>query len=313
MVERQRFVESRPFDLASLQEAVKGRIDRAQGIIRHVKLMSLESLNGRRYRIPNPDLFNGVQVRLDHHGKENGPEMPTDPEFEKIWATTINAETGPDGVYADLKYNPKNRHVESILWWAENTPTVGGFSPVTWGLHNHSGGETVIDILTVESVDLVGRPATTRGFFESEATMDPKDIIKLQESLAALNVEKTSLATRLQESETARVAAEARAVKAEGEIAAAKAAEIAATRKTAREALITEAKLPAEVVTAEFREAIINAPSDAVATTLISTVQRAAGSPKSMTSSPDKAQESTKAPMTYEEAKAKGVFSYERS
>lgn len=143
--------------------------------------------------------------------------------------------------------------------------------------------------------------------------MDPKDIIKLQESLAALNVEKTSLATRLQESETARVAAEARAVKAEGEIAAAKAAEIAATRKTAREALITEAKLPAEVVTAEFREAIINAPSDAVATTLISTVQRAAGSPKSMTSSPDKAQESAKAPMTYEEAKAKGVFSYERS
>lgn len=315
-----RFVESNPFDLSSFHEAVKGRIDKAQGVIRNVRLMSLESKNQRSYRIPDPKLFEGIQVRLDHHGKENGPEMPTDPSFRDIWATTENAKTGPDGVYADLRYNPKHKDMESILWWAENTPTVGGFSPVTWGLHNHSNGETIIDILRVESVDLVGRPATTSGFFESEAlpmAMTEQEMTKFQEAITA----QAEAARKLQESEKAltaerelRTAAEARATKAEGEIATAKAAEIATARKTAREALITAAKLPDDCVTAEFREAVIGASTDALAGALIATVQRAAGAPKSVSTSPGaetKGQESVKV-TGYEDAKQKGLLAYEK-
>jgi hypothetical protein len=209
MVERgQRFVESVPFDLVSFHEAVKGRIDREAGLIKGVKLMSFESKNARRYRLPDPALFQGTQIRLNHHGKEDGPPMDTDPPFEGIWATAENIKVGPDGVYADLKYNKKHVQMESILWWAENSPTVGGFSPITWGLHNHVNGETVIDILMVESVDLVGRPATTKGFFESEAmtmAMTPEEISKFQEAVS----DKAILATRVQE-------AEKRATEAEG-------------------------------------------------------------------------------------------------
>ena len=113
-----RFTESAPFDLASFSEAVRGRIDRTAGLIKGVKLMGLESRNGRRYRTPAAEIFENIQIRMDHHGKENGPEMPTDPSFRDIWATTTNVKVDATGVYADLKYNKAHPLMESILWWA---------------------------------------------------------------------------------------------------------------------------------------------------------------------------------------------------
>jgi len=314
MTTQTRFVER--CDLSEIHEAIKaGRIDREKGLIRDVKLMGLESKNGRRYNQPDPALFEGVAMRIDHHGKEGGPDMPTDPSFKDIWATAQNVKTSPSGVRGDVKYNPHHPMMESILWWAENAPTVGGFSPITWGLWNTVGGETVIDIMKVESVDLVDRPATTNGFYEQEQTMDPKEVLKLQESLLAKTSEATTLATDLATKTAEAVklatdleAATKRANEAEGKLAAESAAKLASERRGSREKLINDAALPADIVTAEFREAVVNAADDKTATLLVETVKQAHGSPKSVTSDAGTA----KPVESFETAKAAGLFDYSK-
>lgn len=312
--------------IMDLHEAIKsGRIDRTAGLIRDVKLMGLESKNKRRYHIPNPALFEGVQVRIDHHGKEGRTdELLTDPSFKDIWATTQNITVSPEGVRGDLKYNPKHPWMESILWWAENTPTVGGFSPINWGLHSHQGDETIIDIVEVESIDLVDKPATTNGLYERENdTMDPKEVLKIQESLAAKTLEALNAVAKLAERDASivtltseRDAATKRANEAEGKLAAEAAAKLAAERRGSREKLIADAKLPEDIVTKEFREAVVNATSDETAKLLVETVSRAHGAPRSSTTSPDAAlgqSDVVKAAESFDAAKAAGLFTYDKS
>ena len=312
MVEPTRFVERT--SLTSVSEAIKaGRIDRKAGLIRDVKFMGLESRNGRRYNQPDPKLFEGVPLRIDHHGKEGGMDMPTDPSIKDVWATSENVTTSPMGVRGDVRYNPHHPLIESILWWAENQPNIGGFSPVTWGLHSTVNGESVIDIMKVESVDLVDRPATTNGFYEQEKTMDPKDILKLQESLLAKTSEATKLAADLtaKTAEATKLAADLeaatkRANEAEGKLATEAAAKLASERRGAREKLIADAKLPEEIVTAEFKEAVVNAADDKVAALMVERVAFALGSPKSVTSDAG----SAKPVESFESAKAAGLFNY---
>ncbi len=324
--------EERQDGIGNLHEAIKaGRIDRAKGVISGVRLMGFQSKNDRVYKQPDPALFEGVQVRMDHHGKEGGPELPTDPSFMGIWATTENVKVDHTGVYADVKYNPKHPMMETILWWAEHQPSVGGFSPITWGLHTMENGRTTIEILKVESVDLVDRPATTTSFYEREndtMAITEAEVLKLHESIATKTVEVTGLTAKVAERD-ATIAAltkerddnKKRADTAEGTLAAEQTAKKAAERRGLRLKLVSDANLPEDIVTAEFKEAVVNAADDAAATLLVETVKRAHGSPRSSTTDPSAALGGkpgdvtaipAKALESFAEAKKAGAFSYEK-
>lgn len=298
-------------DLSSFHEAIKaGRIDREAGVIKGVKLMGFESKNDRRYNTPSAHLFDGVKVRLNHYAKEDDPNPP-DPGFEDIWATTVNSIVTAEGVFADLKYNKAHPMVPTILWWAENQPNVGGFSPITWGMHTvDQNGETVITIMAVESVDLVDRPATTNGFFEEVHDMDPKEVVKLQESLVAKTAEAVTLSTSLATEKTAREAAETRANEAEAKLTAAAEAERKAVKRAERLKLIKDAELGE--VSSKFTEAVVAAADDETAKTIVETLKEKLGAPRSVSSDANDAtgNGTKKSVESYEDAKKSGVLEY---
>jgi hypothetical protein len=297
------------FGLGDFHEAVKGRHDRELGVIRDAKLMGLESKNNRRYRVPDSTLFEGAAIRLNHHGKENGPEMPNDPPFEGIWAVARNVKVSAEGVRGDIHYNKSHPMVPTILWWAENHPTVGGFSPVTWSMRSEQGGETVMDILAVESIDLVDRPATTRGIFEREQpNMDPKELELLKESVKGLETKVVEAENRATEAEKRATEAEAKAAEAQGKLVAQEAAAKASERRAAREKLLADAKLPEGVVTEALKEAVVGSASDESARALIETVVKAAGAPRSDSTTPGGTGPAKVA--SYEAAKAAGSLVY---
>lgn len=164
---------------AALAEA-RLRVDRAAGIIYGVKVLGLESANGRRY-LPEAAakarrLYEGASVRRNH------PKRPDDSrDVEEVFGWLESVEVGPGGgLWANLHVlNPKTEFAESVFLAAEKNPKLFGLS------HNAQGqGETVdgvfvvSEIVEVRSVDLVADPATTGGLFESRQqrrTMKLKD------------------------------------------------------------------------------------------------------------------------------------------
>lgn len=143
------------------------RVDREKGIIYGVKILGLESANGRRYlakavrkAIP---LYEGRSVRINH------PKRPDDQrDSEDVFGKLRNVEMGEDGSYGNLHFLKSHPMAERVCEAAERMPDVFGLS------HNAQGeGETingifvVQEIVGVRSVDLVADPATTSGLFES--------------------------------------------------------------------------------------------------------------------------------------------------
>lgn len=225
------------------------KIDRVAGVIRDVKFLGFESLNDRTYEQVDPAIFNGAKSRLNHYAKEDDPNPP-DPQFENIWAFAENARLAEDGVYGDLKYNPEHAHIKQILWWAENNPNVGGFSPIMYGTQRKVGNRVVRTPKLVESVDLVDRPATTNGFFESRKetrNMDEDlkkalaDLAERNATIGTLNVQIESNKTRITALEGQVTTEKARADKAEGQVVAMQESVKQATQTAARDTLLVEA------------------------------------------------------------------------
>jgi hypothetical protein len=226
------------------------RVDRDKNTVFGVKILGLESKNGRTYRqdalakaIP---LYEGAAVFLNH--VQSGEVR----KYQDRDGHLVNVRSAPDGLYADHVYNPKNAITEQYLWDAEHSPTDVGFShDVQARVSRDKGGRVVVEeISRVESVDLVARPATTRGLYESDQTNlnngntketvsmapDLKDLTldQLKESRADLVavLQGTDATSKLQ-TELKAVREELAVVKAK-EAAAAVAAAIAGELKAAR-------------------------------------------------------------------------------
>ncbi|RIK82847.1 MAG: hypothetical protein DCC67_06560 [Planctomycetota bacterium] len=158
----QEFVDSRGVEL---------RVDRASGVLRGVKLIGLESLNGRRYRpaalAAAVGLYEGAKVNVDH--PKNGPLAPRD--YRDRLGVIRQVEFRPDeGLFGNLHYNPKHPLAEQLAWDAEHNPRNVGFSHnVLARLSREEGRSIVESIAHVQSVDLVADPAATRGLFEQQA------------------------------------------------------------------------------------------------------------------------------------------------
>lgn len=145
------------------------RVDRRQGVIRGVKILGLESRNGRTYRpealadaVP---LYEGAKVNVNHL-KENlsGPR-----DYRDRIGVIRGVAARPEGLFADFHFNPKHALAEQLIWDAEHAPENVGFSHNVEARTGRQGDRVVVEaILRVESVDLVADPATTRGLFESQ-------------------------------------------------------------------------------------------------------------------------------------------------
>ena len=147
------------------------RVDRQGGVIRGVKVLGLQSRNGRAYL---PDalrqaarLYEGAKVNVNHpRGNPGGPRDYQD----RIGAIRNVVVRAGEGLFADLHFNPKHALAEQLVWDAEHSPENVGFSHNVEARCARRGDSVVVEaIVRVQSVDLVADPATTRGQFESQA------------------------------------------------------------------------------------------------------------------------------------------------
>ena len=166
------------------------------GILRGVKILGFESLNGRTYL---PDgvrraipLYEGAKTNVNH-ANGNGPRDYRD-RMGIIRGVVLREG---EGLFGDYHFNPKHELAEQLKWDAENAPENVGFSHVVEAKTSRRDGKMVVEeIKSVRSVDLVADPATTHGLFESAEEQLP-DVPGLQElaeeSLSAIDLARSVL------------------------------------------------------------------------------------------------------------------------
>ena len=155
---------------------VSVRIDREAGVIRGVKILGLESRNGRRY-LPEAlaaavPLYEDAKVNVNH--PKGNPSAPRDYQ-DRIGAIRQVTLRDGEGLFADFHFNPKHALAEQLLWDAEHAPENVGFSHNVEARIVRRGEQLVVEaIMRVQSVDLVADPATSRSLFEAVAGGDAK-------------------------------------------------------------------------------------------------------------------------------------------
>ena len=156
----QEFVDSR---------GVEMRVDRRGGVIRGVKILGVESRNGRTYLAQAlaeaARLYEEAKVNVNH---PKGNPLAARDYQDRIGVLRRVVARPEEGLFADLHFNPKHALAEQLIWDAEHMPQNVGFSHNVQARTARRGDRVVVEAITkVESVDLVADPATTRGLFES--------------------------------------------------------------------------------------------------------------------------------------------------
>ncbi len=158
------------------------RVDRANGIIRGVKLLGWHSANGREYdpRGVEASLYERRPLKADH----------ARPGQQRSVRETIGwfegAHARADGIYArELRLlNPQGELEQRLLGAAEHAPHVFGLSHTAQGKEKAgSGGGIIEKVHKVHSVDLVDDPATVSSLYESGSNKVKKKVRELIEAL----------------------------------------------------------------------------------------------------------------------------------
>jgi len=155
----QEFVDSR---------GVAMRVDQDLGVLRGVKLIGLESRNGRRYRQSALEqaksLYEEAKVNVNH--PKEGPLAPRDYQDRLGVIRGVELRSG-EGLFGDLHYNPKHPLSEQLVWDAQHNPRNVGFSHNVLARLSREKEQTIVEEITrVQSVDLVADPAATLGLYE---------------------------------------------------------------------------------------------------------------------------------------------------
>ena len=170
---------------------VSMRVDQQAGVIRGVKLLGLESRNGRTY-LPEAlsqaaRLYESAKVNVNHpKGNPTGPR-----DYQDRIGTIRHATVRPgEGLFGDFHFNPKHALAEQLMWDAERAPENVGFSHNVEARVGRRGDRVVVEAITrVQSVDLVADPATTRGLFESACATGSASATQPAESNDSLTLE----------------------------------------------------------------------------------------------------------------------------
>jgi hypothetical protein len=170
---------------------VRMRVDRQAGIIRGVKILGLQSRNGRQY-LPEAltkavPLYEGAKVNVNH--PKGSPLAPRDYQ-DRIGVIRGAALKPGEGLFGDLHFNPKHVLAEQLAWDAEHAPENVGFSHNVQARTSRRDDSLLVEeIVRVQSVDLVADPATTRGLYE-QAQLPAEGTKLLPTSLAELTMER---------------------------------------------------------------------------------------------------------------------------
>lgn len=193
--------------------ATGAAVDAEAGVVRGVKILGLESRNGRVY-LPEAlqraaRLYEGAKVNVNHVASP--AQAPRDYR-DRIGTIRDVAVRPGEGLFGDFHFNPKHALAAQLAWDASHAPENVGFSHNVEARCAQREGRTVVEaIVRVFSVDLVADPATTRGLFESvstplplaEATAD--DLRRLRpDLLETLLGEEAAELTRLREADRRR-------------------------------------------------------------------------------------------------------------
>ncbi len=146
-------------------------IDRERGVIHDVKIIGARSRNGGNYPAETlasaMPLYEGARVNIDHPERSR-PDAER--SFGDWFGVLREVRQAGDGLYGDLSYLKSHPLATQVCEAAERFPESFGLS------HNaqvteveHEGQAVYETIHQVRSVDIVCKPATTRGIFESES------------------------------------------------------------------------------------------------------------------------------------------------
>lgn len=172
----QEYVDSRGVEI---------RVDRHEGVIRGVKVLGLDSRNGRTYRpealAKAAPLYEGAKVNVNH--PKGNPLGPRDYQ-DRIGVIRQVVVRPGEGLFADFHFNPKHVLAEQLAWDAEHAPENVGFSHNVLARTARQGDTLVVEeIAKVQSVDLVADPATTRGLFEQAADLTVEQLQRARPDL----------------------------------------------------------------------------------------------------------------------------------
>lgn len=156
------------------------QVDREAGVIRNALICGWESANGRDYTresFGDGSQYRGRPVYANHSTGNRRIEDKVGWFGESV---TFDAQGRPRGDFHVLKSHPL---ANAILEAAERNPALFGFSHVAicQTRPGANGREQVESVRSVESVDIVAEPATTKGFFEGKTVA-----VKLKEYLDKL-------------------------------------------------------------------------------------------------------------------------------
>lgn len=174
-------------------------IDRTNGVIRDVKVLGLESRNGRRYSkdaaaraIP---LYEGVKVCIDHNYDTGLKSRKTGERWGVLRG--IRQDAAGD-LFGDLHYLKTHSQTETILEQLERFGDCGLSHDADGLTEKTNDGYVVVDIRKVFTVDFVLNPATNQNLWESEQIVKRKLREVLQENIE--NKVASNLLARLVES-----------------------------------------------------------------------------------------------------------------
>jgi hypothetical protein len=148
-------------------------------ILRDVKMLGNYSKSKKRRYLPAAmkkaaELYVKKPVRANHY---LGKEVPKVESNLGVVLTATYHESNEE-VRGDILLNPHNRLSKQIAWDAEHSPNSLGVSHLADGRVIHKNGSTdIVDLLKVDSVDIVSRPSTTKNLYESES----EDVMTKQE------------------------------------------------------------------------------------------------------------------------------------
>lgn len=144
-------------------------VDREVGLVKGVKILGANSKNGRSYT-PKAmreavGLYEGAKVNFDHPDKPSQSRSYRD-RFGKL--EHVEYREG-EGLFGDLKFNPKHPLAEQFAWDAEHSPESTGLSHNAEGKTSGKAGNIVVESIDkVKSVDVVADPATNSSLYEAE-------------------------------------------------------------------------------------------------------------------------------------------------
>jgi hypothetical protein len=251
---------------------LKPVVDRAAGVIKGVKILGLQSRNGRSY-LPSAlaqgaRLYEGAKVNVNHAAQGAARS------YQDRIGLLRGIVARDDGLFADFYFNPKHPVAEQLQWDAENAPENVGFSHVVEAKTRRERGVVVVEeIQKVESVDLVANPATTSGLFETTIKPERKTAVEWQElTVESIKEYRADLAEVLSGTDTvSKLTAEVKTLKetlaiATNERDAMKAAAAEANKAAAIQEELKDAKLDAndkKVVSEAFLAQLKAAPDTA--------------------------------------------------